>query len=252
MTGERRQRTRIAINDQLSVIVTDDGSQTLYDEVVGESFHSESGAESESRTVFLENSGVQENLKLNRPTRVLEIGFGVGLNFLFTANVALSLGNVPLEYVGIDVRFPFSAIRHVGSNLIPQFESIRLCEEYNVWFASQTEIGIEFQRVWRFAEPSRLLLWQGDARSCCSDLIESGERFGFIYHDAFSPATSPELWTEEFFRTEFELMLPGGTLSTYCVKREIQDRLRRVGFQIRKMKGPAGGKREVLTATRPN
>ncbi len=72
-----------------------------------------------------------------------------------------------------------------------------------------------------------------------------------VYFDAFSPQTSPELWTVEVFQAMYGLLKPRGRLVTYCVKRSVQDGLRQVGFDVCKTPGPSGGKREVLVAVKP-
>jgi len=69
----------------LTVQETKDGSLTLYSADLKEHYHSKFGAVAESDTVFVENTGVANRLARLQPTRVLEIGFGTGLNFIRTA-----------------------------------------------------------------------------------------------------------------------------------------------------------------------
>jgi tRNA U34 5-methylaminomethyl-2-thiouridine-forming methyltransferase MnmC len=40
-----------------------------------------------------------------------------------------------------------------------------------------------------------------------------------------------------------------GRLVTYCVSRMVRERFREAGFDVHKLRGPCGGKREVLMAT---
>ena len=72
---------------------TADGSRTLYSERYAQTFHSDKGAVTESRHVFLEASGVTERVQQGEATTVLEVGFGTGLNFFLTADLALSAGS---------------------------------------------------------------------------------------------------------------------------------------------------------------
>src|SRR5690606_26607053 len=53
-----------------------------------ESYRSRHGALSEARHVFLEGSDVAAKLRSGLAVKVLEIGFGTGLNFLVTAQAA--------------------------------------------------------------------------------------------------------------------------------------------------------------------
>jgi len=76
---------------------TEDGSQTISNEQYGETYHSVHGAFTEAQHVFLMGSGVAQRLKSGHATRVLEIGFGLGLNTLLTADLAKT-NNAPLAY----------------------------------------------------------------------------------------------------------------------------------------------------------
>jgi tRNA U34 5-methylaminomethyl-2-thiouridine-forming methyltransferase MnmC len=72
------------LNNKL--IITEDGSHTVLNSSIAESYHSENGAISESQHVFIENglSLIDKN-ELN----ILEIGFGTGLNALLTLQFAV-------------------------------------------------------------------------------------------------------------------------------------------------------------------
>lgn len=73
------------ITYQRKTEVTADGSNTLYIPEMDEHYHSIKGAETESRHIFLEmgfNQCKQDTIK------VLEIGFGTGLNAYLTLRTA--------------------------------------------------------------------------------------------------------------------------------------------------------------------
>src|SRR3989344_1540634 len=76
---------------------TKDGSPTLFDREAGQCFKSQHAAKSESRFVFIE-PGVLQNplLHAEEDFRVLEIGFGLGTNFMSL------LETMPTEYYGIE------------------------------------------------------------------------------------------------------------------------------------------------------
>ena len=65
----------------LKIIKTEDGSTSLFDDLLKESYHSKFGAINESMHVFI-NAGLNtiKNLDI---VNVLEIGYGTGLNALF-------------------------------------------------------------------------------------------------------------------------------------------------------------------------
>ena len=85
----------------MRIVNTADGSRTLYSDHYEQTMHSRRGALTESRHVFLKGAGVAARLGQDEPTRVLEIGFGTGLNFFVTADAALR-ADTPLTYVALD------------------------------------------------------------------------------------------------------------------------------------------------------
>ena len=67
---------------QKEIIFTNDGSNSIYNNDINESYHSKHGAIVEAEHVFIKNGLLgcfKDNLK------ILEIGFGTGLNTLLTA-----------------------------------------------------------------------------------------------------------------------------------------------------------------------
>jgi tRNA U34 5-methylaminomethyl-2-thiouridine-forming methyltransferase MnmC len=63
------------------LILTEDGSHTLFVPEIDECYHSSHGAIQESRYIFIE-AGLKQCAKSE--IRVLEIGFGTGLNAFLT------------------------------------------------------------------------------------------------------------------------------------------------------------------------
>ncbi len=101
--------------------------------------------------------------------------------------------------------------------------------------------------LYRLAPTNTLWLLQGDARESLDQ--ELGE-FDAIYFDAFSPATNPELWHESLFRKILPLLKSDGLLVSYCVSGVVRRALGQAGYQVNRLPGPPGGKREVLLAMR--
>ena len=69
----------------LKIIKTSDGSDTIYNSELNETYHSLKGSINESSIVYIRN-GLEYYLnKTNHNNiKILEIGFGTGLNFLLT------------------------------------------------------------------------------------------------------------------------------------------------------------------------
>ena len=70
-------------------IKTKDGSYTLEKKEIKETYHSESGAWSECQNVFLQPFLDYSPLAKNKKWRVLDVGFGLGLNWLCYVNFFL-------------------------------------------------------------------------------------------------------------------------------------------------------------------
>jgi tRNA U34 5-methylaminomethyl-2-thiouridine-forming methyltransferase MnmC len=86
----------------LNIINTSDGSHTLYNEKLNETYHSIHGAIQESEHIYIE-SGIKYfiNTQKKKNIRILEVGFGTGLNALLTCLNSTSI----INYIGLEA-FP--------------------------------------------------------------------------------------------------------------------------------------------------
>jgi len=84
---------------------TADGSYTLYDPEVDQTYHSSRGAIAEARYVYLGASGAARRLAEGEELRVLEVGLGTGMNLLLTLDAATS-GGALLHYRALERRPP--------------------------------------------------------------------------------------------------------------------------------------------------
>ena len=66
------------------IVETADGSHSLFVPELNEHYHSRHGAIQESRHVFIE-MGYRKKISPNSNLKILEIGFGTGLNAFLTA-----------------------------------------------------------------------------------------------------------------------------------------------------------------------
>ncbi len=225
---------------------TGDGSSTLKDVRQDETYHSTFGALTESVEVFLRNSGVQQRFNSGEAARVLEIGFGTGLNFLITAKAAKESG-CELAYTGIEYRLPPIELIHAlwHDNLPDQKDLTKsTCTAIASSRARHPPQATTTDLPDSIDEFTTLLLLLVDARE-----VQFGRRqFDAIYLDAFSDRNNPQLWTTEFLQKLRSSLRNDGVLTTYSVSRKFRDSLSQAGFQWQKHRGPPG-KREVLTAT---
>ncbi len=240
----KRQLLEIA-GVRKAIQITDDHSRTLIDPVSGVAFHSASGALAETRHVYLNNSGVKQRLAQGETTAVLEVGLGTGLGMLLTVDEAHS-GNAKLDYHAFELELlPTTVLRAL--ELQCGLKSPAVCESYFDWY-EKSLVGVDRGSYrWECNAHVAVTIHHQDARE-----VRSPQPAGFdaIYFDPFSPAVNQELWTEEFLSRMWTLLRDGGQLVTYCVNRRVKDALTVSGFEIECLRGPVGGKREVMRATR--
>ena len=85
----------------ITLLETADGSQTLKNNDIGESYHSMHGAVQESMHVFIKH-GLQLAAVKKSKIRVFELGFGTGLNALLTLREVLENTDLEVDYVCIE------------------------------------------------------------------------------------------------------------------------------------------------------
>lgn len=220
--------------DTIQVIATGDGSHSLLNTALNETYHSVHGAIQESRHVFI-LIGLQasEQTHPSQPIRILEVGFGTGLNALLTMMHA-SESKTPIIYESWE--------KH------PLPESILLQLNY----AGELEDTKSFDAIHRapwnvetiVAPGFSLLKKQGDV---LVDPIEGS--YDLIYYDAFAPSKQPELWTMDVLKKVTDRLLPNGFLVTYCAKGQVKRDLTSLGLHVESPPGPPG-KKEMTRASR--
>ncbi len=187
-------------------------------------------------------------------TCVLEIGFGLGLNCLLTADAALAQG-VSLAYHGFEhdlvSRETFAAMQYQTHLSQPELVK-RLADA--VFTADAAPVANDRQRHINIAGANNVSieLWLSlsDAVNEVWPPNTDSTAFDAIYLDAFSPDTNAECWSEEMLSRLFSaLRSDGGTLATYCAKGVVRRSLEAVGFVVTRHPGPPG-KREILSARR--
>lgn len=222
---------------------TADGSASLYSERYQQTFHSHKGALSESRHVFLGGTGITGRAARGEALRVLEVGFGSGLNFFLSADVCEEHG-ARLHYVALEqTLLPAEIISRLGYQA--HLMDPQLLNDYLTWRETLGE-NPRGQRVWVTREGIRLELILADATQ--ASLPE--DAFDAIYLDAFSPDANPELWSEAFLAKLRDSLDARGILASYCVKGEVRRRMQALGLCVQKRPGPPGGKREMLLAAK--
>lgn len=222
--------------EQLRIITTHDGSNTLFHPGTGEHYHSINGAVQESRHVFLE-SGLQYFLKQTdyHSVSVLEVGFGTGLNFLLSAQFCQD-NRIQLQYTGIESS-PLSR-EIVDQTGYDRYVSKETWGFYILGYAQA------FQGEVRFPKDVLLEIVHQSVSDFYSD-----KRFDILYFDAFSARSQPEMWTEQVLGQVCCHLKTCGVFVTYAMNANLKNNMSALGFSLEKIRG-ASGKREMLRATK--
>jgi tRNA U34 5-methylaminomethyl-2-thiouridine-forming methyltransferase MnmC len=213
--------------------LTADGSHTLYVPSLDEHYHSSAGAIQESRHVFIQ-AGLHQ---LSKPRlRLLEVGFGTGLNALLTLLETEKESGLALEYFAVE-RYPLpdDCLRMLNYAQL-------LCPEREALFSALHTAA--WDRPASISERFILHKIQGDIRTC--PLPEAAD---LIYYDAFAPGKQAGMWTQEIFDRLYRSTAKGGLLTTYCAKGEVRRIMQKAGYSVERIPGPPG-KREMLRACR--
>ncbi|MCC6584297.1 MAG: tRNA (5-methylaminomethyl-2-thiouridine)(34)-methyltransferase MnmD [Chitinophagales bacterium] len=215
------------------LVITEDGSSSLFVKELDEHYHSVHGAIQESVHVFI-NAGLNQKINHQPVINVLEIGFGTGLNALITCMEAIASKSL-IKYTAIE-KYPLNTalVAELNYCTILQYKN---CDEI---FNSIHAAG--WGRAISVKDSFTLEKCEMDFKD-----IMFTNQFDIIYFDAFAPSAQPELWTESIFASMFEALKPGGILVTYCAKGIVKRTLKSVGFELEALPGPAG-KREMTRA----
>lgn len=213
----------------IELILTKDGSHTLYNSELGVWHHSVNGALQESIRIYIE-LGLWSKAQADKEIRIFEMGFGTGLNTLLTF-IEAQKHDYQINYTTLEA-FPLQSEKYRALNYDSLLGSNVLQPLHELAWNQQHEVTKNFSLT---KVQEDLLAYQFT------------QKMDLVYFDAYSPNTQPELWTEEVFRKIYESLNEGGILTTYCSKTVVRKALVAAGFIVEKHPGPRG-KREVLKA----
>ena len=220
-------------NNPLKIEVTADGSTTILVTNLDEHYHSVKGALTESQHIyrdcaFLHRAAMPSNDRL----RLLEVGFGTGLNAVVTAMVANEKN--PVHYITLE-KFPLDNEIIKNLNYDEQIDN----DLFKAIHAAEWNKPVEITPYFTL-----------EKRECdyTTDILPSN--IDVVYFDAFAPEKQPDMWTPECFERLVNVMNLNAVLTTYCAKGEIRRTLQALNLTPERLAGPVGGKREILRATK--
>jgi tRNA U34 5-methylaminomethyl-2-thiouridine-forming methyltransferase MnmC len=218
----------------LEPLQTNDQSFTLFHPVLNESYHSRKGALTESLHVFIQH-GLLPVSERKTPVRLLEVGFGTGLNAYLTYLQSIKNEETQLEYIGLEpFPLPFDLVEKLHFN--QHLPNLSQGLDFNTFY--QNIIEKSFHTSDLLFNISHKGLFE----------FTTTEGFNLIYYDAFAPHAQPDLWTFEAMEKLSELAKPEAILVTYCAQSQFKRNLKACGWTIERLPGPPG-KREMTRAT---
>ena len=213
------------------LVITNDGSHSIFNPEVNETYHSKHGAIVEAEYIFIRHGFSALNKK---NLTILEIGFGTGLNALLTLQKATQK-KVTVNYHTMEL-YPVNKDKYKKLN----FTDLIGMEKDDLLDLHQSEWEKECQITDYFKlTKSKTSL----------ENYTSKTKFDIIYFDAFSPEKQPELWTDIIFKKMHEYLKEDGFLVTYCAKGVVKRTMKAVGFEIVVLDGPPG-KRQMTRANK--
>lgn len=205
------------------LIITQDGSHTLYVPSLDEHYHSRFGAVTESNHIFI-NSGLA-TIHSDTVT-ILEVGFGTGLNALLTALYAsehrrkvyyTSLEKYPLDAATVS-KLNYGTVAGEGS---PEL------------------FGTIHKAPWNI--PHSITEWFTLTKSVTDLTAEDPEGlFDLVLFDAFGPDKQPEMWSMDVMNKIAAVMHAGSVFVTYSAKGSLKRMLRTLGMEVTLLPGPPG------------
>lgn len=221
----------------LKIITTHDGSHSLLNEQLNETYHSVHGAVQESLHVFIKHGLDFVSKNLNKSTiHILEVGFGTGLNALLTLQ-RVDVDNLAIHYTTLEA-FPV---------------------EENIWsmlnYAESSDSKAQFEKLhraewneWESILPNFQLR---KLHTTLEQVVLEMNHYDLIYFDAFAPNKQPEMWELPMLQKIAGAMKAGGLFVTYCAKGQLKRDLQSLGLTIETLTGPPG-KREMVRAIAVN
>ncbi len=212
--------------------ITADGSHTISIPAMEVTYHSKHGSIRESNHVFID-AGLQYYIDTYDPQnlKILEAGFGTGLNALLTAIKAREQQRM-VEYHTIEA-YPLQPAELENLNHGSLLKEEVLFQKIH---QSEWEIPVQLHPYCTIHKHHTTI-----------EQFNFSNFFDCIFYDAFAPAAQPELWTETIFAKLYALMNAGGMLVTYCSKSIVRRAMQAAEFRVTKIPGPPG-KREMVRA----
>lgn len=220
---------------------TGDGSHTLLNTAMNETYHSRHGALRESEYVFIEKGlyyWMSQHEKENH-IRILEVGMGTGLNVILTIREAMQHLALNFHYTTLE---PYPLDEKTAEKL----NYLRFLPKIYTLQAKFRELhACTWEKDYPLLDNFTLL----KRMQKLEDMEALPSHFDLIYFDAFAPNKQAELWTPPILEKVAFMMKPSAVFVTYSAKGQLKRDLKALGLTVETLAGPPG-KAEMVRATK--
>jgi tRNA U34 5-methylaminomethyl-2-thiouridine-forming methyltransferase MnmC len=217
----------------VKIILTADGSHSLLNTTLNETYHSVHGAVQESNHVFIKN-GLEFFCHRSTPALIdiFEMGFGTGLNAWLTAKYGTQV-NRHINYTSLEL-FP-----------LPE----EIWRQLN--YAGRDDSRLLFDQLHQAPWTKKTLIQPNFSlhkiNAALTDVSFEDASFDLVYFDAFAPSKQPDLWHFSVLEKIVLTLRSGGIFVTYCAKGQLKRDLKSIGLSVETLPGPPG-KKEMVRA----
>lgn len=216
----------------MEIEITADGSSTIFIPEWKERYHSKNGALQESIYVYIQK-GLEFITK--QKIKILEIGFGTGLNALLTLVYQKPLSTIhytTLEPFPLSPYF-YNQLNYNNLDIFKNFSEV-LTQLHELKEDTPLKVHNHFTFIKHYKKIQD---------------FESAEKYDLVYWDAFGPRVQPEMWSLELCQKMYNLLELGGAIVTYCSQGQFKRNLKSAGFEVEVLPGPPF-KREMTRAVK--
>ncbi|MEO8471531.1 MAG: tRNA (5-methylaminomethyl-2-thiouridine)(34)-methyltransferase MnmD [Chryseolinea sp.] len=219
----------------VTIITTADGSHSLLNEFLQETYHSIHGALQESKHVFIQ-AGMEHWLDIHQTDSIsiFEVGFGTGLNAWLAWRFARARA-INMTYTSIE-SFPLEESIWKQLNYVKDEADKSLFASLH---ESAWDITVRLDDGFSLHKMNLKL----------EDATVEPNSIDVIFYDAFAPSKQPDMWTFAILQKTVSVLKKGGVFVTYCAKGQLKRDLKSLNLVTEGLPGPPG-KKEIIRGTK--
>ena len=167
----------------------------------------------EIENVFIEPNGLREKFKSQKFTLVGELGFGLGISFLYTLKVFIEHDKKSLNYldfVSVEKFLPTVTQIRKAASLFPELEKVSqvFLKHYHPLHNGIIKIHLEEFNA-------ALTIINADIQDAFKLIQHNYEKFDAWFLDGFDPKQNPEMWTSKVVENIKKCSKNNATFGTY-------------------------------------